>query len=74
MYWTAMTVCRPVMRWGRMQVEGLETLPESGPVLVVGNHDSHWDPMWSASRRSAGGRSKRWPNPSSGKCAVWVLS
>jgi 1-acyl-sn-glycerol-3-phosphate acyltransferase len=26
-------------------VEGLEVLPESGPVLVVGNHDSHWDPI-----------------------------
>jgi len=45
MYWTAMTACRPVMRWGRLQVEGLEGLPESGPVLVVGNHDSHWDPI-----------------------------
>jgi len=45
MYRTAMTVCRPVMRWGRLRVEGLEVLPESGPVLVVGNHDSHWDPI-----------------------------
>jgi 1-acyl-sn-glycerol-3-phosphate acyltransferase len=45
MYRTAMAVCRPVAIWGRLQVEGLETLPESGPVLVVGNHDSHWDPV-----------------------------
>jgi 1-acyl-sn-glycerol-3-phosphate acyltransferase len=45
MYRTAMAVCRPVMAWGRMQVEGLEVLPERGPVLVVGNHDSHWDPI-----------------------------
>ncbi len=45
MYWTAMTVCRPVAAWGRLEVEGLEALPESGPVLVVGNHDSHWDPV-----------------------------
>jgi 1-acyl-sn-glycerol-3-phosphate acyltransferase len=45
MYWTAMTVCRPVAAWGRLKVEGLEVLPESGPVLVVGNHDSHWDPV-----------------------------
>jgi 1-acyl-sn-glycerol-3-phosphate acyltransferase len=45
MYRTAMTVCWPVMRWGRLQVDGLETLPQSGPVLVVGNHDSHWDPI-----------------------------
>jgi len=35
----------PVARWGRLRVEGLESLPESGPLLVVGNHDSHWDPV-----------------------------
>jgi 1-acyl-sn-glycerol-3-phosphate acyltransferase len=40
-----MTVCRPVMLWGRLRVEGLDLLPTSGPVLVVGNHDSHWDPI-----------------------------
>ena len=31
--------------WGRMEVEGLETLPRSGPVLVAGNHDSNMDPI-----------------------------
>jgi len=40
-----MAVNRPVAHWGRLQVEGVETLPESGPLLVVGNHDSHWDPL-----------------------------
>jgi 1-acyl-sn-glycerol-3-phosphate acyltransferase len=45
MYRTAMAVCRPVALWGRLQVEGLEALPEKGPALVVGNHDSHWDPI-----------------------------
>jgi 1-acyl-sn-glycerol-3-phosphate acyltransferase len=45
MYRTAMAVCKPVAIWGRLQAEGVETLPESGPVLVVGNHDSHWDPL-----------------------------
>ena len=41
-----MAVCRPaVAAWGRLDVEGLEALPESGPALVVGNHDSHWDPV-----------------------------
>jgi 1-acyl-sn-glycerol-3-phosphate acyltransferase len=43
MYRVAMAVCRPAAIWGRLQVEGLEAIPESGPVLVVGNHDSHWD-------------------------------
>ncbi len=44
-YSLAMTVNLPVARWGRLQVEGLEAMPESGPLLVVGNHDSHWDPV-----------------------------
>ncbi|MET0306882.1 MAG: lysophospholipid acyltransferase family protein [Solirubrobacterales bacterium] len=46
MYRNAMAVCRPaVVWWGRLEVEGLEALPPEGPVLVVGNHDSHWDPV-----------------------------
>jgi 1-acyl-sn-glycerol-3-phosphate acyltransferase len=46
MYGNAMAVCRPAVAWwGRLEVEGLETLPAEGPVLVVGNHDSHWDPV-----------------------------
>lgn len=44
-YRTVMALNRPVAIWGRLQVEGLETLPESGPLLIVGNHDSHWDPV-----------------------------
>lgn len=44
-YRVAMTVTRPVSLWGRLRAEGVEVLPESGPVLVVGNHDSHWDPV-----------------------------
>jgi 1-acyl-sn-glycerol-3-phosphate acyltransferase len=45
MYRVAMAVCRPVAIWGRLHVEGLDALPKSGPLLVVGNHDSHWDPV-----------------------------
>jgi len=46
MYRTAMTVSWPVVSaWGRLEVEGLEALPAAGPALVVGNHDSHWDPV-----------------------------
>jgi 1-acyl-sn-glycerol-3-phosphate acyltransferase len=44
-YAVAMALNRPVAAWGRLRVEGLESLPESGPLLVVGNHDSHWDPL-----------------------------
>ncbi len=46
MYRNAMAVCRPAVAWwGRLEVEGLDSLPAEGPVLVVGNHDSHWDPV-----------------------------
>jgi 1-acyl-sn-glycerol-3-phosphate acyltransferase len=44
-YRVAMALNRPVARWGRMEVNGLESLPERGPLLIVGNHDSHWDPI-----------------------------
>ena len=44
-YRIAMAINRPVALWGRLRVEGLDSLPESGPLLVVGNHDSHWDPV-----------------------------
>jgi 1-acyl-sn-glycerol-3-phosphate acyltransferase len=45
-YRVAMAVCTPIVRWwGRLEVYGLEHLPESGPVLLAGNHDSYWDPV-----------------------------
>lgn len=46
MYRFAMAVFTPLIRWwGRLEVSGLEHLPESGPVLLAGNHDSYWDPV-----------------------------
>lgn len=45
-YRAVMSACSPIVRlWGRMEVAGLEHLPETGPVLVVANHDSYWDPI-----------------------------
>ena len=45
-YRFVMAACSPVIRrWGRLEVAGLEHLPSSGPTLVVGNHDSYWDPV-----------------------------
>ena len=45
-YRLAMTLSAPVVRgWGRLQVSGLDHLPEHGPVLLAGNHDSYWDPI-----------------------------
>jgi len=44
-YRVAMAVNLPVARWARLEVSGVDTLPASGPLLLVGNHDSHWDPV-----------------------------
>ena len=44
-YRLAMGICRPLGLWSRLRVDGLDSLPERGPLLVVGNHDSHWDPV-----------------------------
>jgi 1-acyl-sn-glycerol-3-phosphate acyltransferase len=36
----------PLVRWwGRLQVSGTDRLPASGPVLLLSNHDSAWDPV-----------------------------
>lgn len=45
-YRTVLTLTSPVIRrWGRLDVAGLEHLPASGPTLLIGNHDSYWDPI-----------------------------
>jgi 1-acyl-sn-glycerol-3-phosphate acyltransferase len=45
-YRVALAACTPAVRhWGRLEVAGVEHLPESGPVLLAGNHDSYWDPL-----------------------------
>lgn len=45
-YRAVIGLATPVVRlWGRLEVTGLDALPESGPVLLAGNHDSYWDPV-----------------------------
>jgi 1-acyl-sn-glycerol-3-phosphate acyltransferase len=45
-YRVVLAVGRPIMRrWSRLSVRGLEFLPKGGPVLVVADHDSYWDPI-----------------------------
>ncbi|HEX6388673.1 MAG TPA: lysophospholipid acyltransferase family protein [Solirubrobacteraceae bacterium] len=45
-YRFALGVCVPIVRlWGRLKVEGLEHVPAEGPLMIVGNHDSYWDPV-----------------------------
>jgi 1-acyl-sn-glycerol-3-phosphate acyltransferase len=46
MYRAALGLCVPIVRlWGRLDVEGLEHIPAQGPMMIVGNHDSYWDPV-----------------------------
>jgi 1-acyl-sn-glycerol-3-phosphate acyltransferase len=45
LYDLAAALFRPAACWGRMRVEGLEHVPAEGPLLVVPNHDSQWDPI-----------------------------
>jgi 1-acyl-sn-glycerol-3-phosphate acyltransferase len=41
-----MALARPVVRWwGRLEVVGEQELPPSGPLLLMANHDSAWDPV-----------------------------
>lgn len=45
-YRVVVAVLGPAIRgWGRLEVSGAEHLPRSGPTLLVGNHDSYWDPV-----------------------------
>jgi 1-acyl-sn-glycerol-3-phosphate acyltransferase len=66
-------VLQPLAWWGRLRVTGLELLPETGPVLVVPNHDSQMDPIMIGlalrSRRSLRflGRAELWRNPLLGR-------
>ena len=45
LYSVAVTLLRPAAWWGRLRAHGLEHVPADGPVLVVPNHDSQWDPI-----------------------------
>jgi 1-acyl-sn-glycerol-3-phosphate acyltransferase len=46
MYRAGLFATIPIVRWwGRLQVSGADQLPVRGPVLVLVNHDSAWDPV-----------------------------
>ncbi|SOD70475.1 1-acyl-sn-glycerol-3-phosphate acyltransferase [Jatrophihabitans sp. GAS493] len=45
-YRVAMGIAGPIVRrWGRLEVTGVELLDRPGPLLIVANHDSQWDPV-----------------------------
>lgn len=45
-YRVVTTIGTPIMTlWSRLDVRGLEHLPPTGPALLVGDHDSYWDPI-----------------------------
>lgn len=74
-YRIVMIVATPFVRWwGRLTVSGAELLDTPGPLLVLANHDSLWDPVVvgvAAPRRQvrALAKSSLWKNPVVG----WVL-
>ncbi len=45
LYWLLVHGGYPLRRWARLQIQGQELVPASGPVLVVSNHDSMLDPV-----------------------------
>jgi 1-acyl-sn-glycerol-3-phosphate acyltransferase len=74
MYRFALAVFTPLIRWwGRLEVSGLEHLPESGALLLAGNHDSYWDPVavgiagLPVRQVKALAKSTLWKNPIVGK-------
>jgi 1-acyl-sn-glycerol-3-phosphate acyltransferase len=45
-YKVALGICVPTVRlWGRLEVEGTDNVPPSGPLIIASNHDSYWDPV-----------------------------
>lgn len=45
-YALVMVVATPVVRWwGRLQVVGADLLDDTGPLILMVNHDSAWDPV-----------------------------
>ena len=45
LYSLVATLLSPCAWWGRARIRGPERVPGRGPVLVVPNHDSQWDPV-----------------------------
>jgi 1-acyl-sn-glycerol-3-phosphate acyltransferase len=70
-----MLAATPIVRWwGRLRVTGLDLLPDSGPTVIMPNHDSGWDPVVigvAARRRQirALAKSSLWKT----KLMAWVL-
>lgn len=45
-YRIVMWTVAPILRlWGRLDVVGAEAVPPDGPVVLIANHDSLWDPL-----------------------------
>ena len=45
-YRLVLTLVSPIVqRWGRLEVVGADLVPTSRPTILIGNHDSFWDPV-----------------------------
>ncbi len=68
-YRAVMALASPIVRiWGRLTVRGADHLLRPGAMLLVANHDSHWDPIVlgvAAGRRQlhALAKASLWKNP-----------
>jgi 1-acyl-sn-glycerol-3-phosphate acyltransferase len=75
-YRIVMIIATPFVRWwGRLEVHGAEVLDHPGPAVLLGNHDSHWDPLVAgvaAPNRQirALAKASLWGNP----VVAWVLN
>ena len=75
-YRIVMIAATPVVRWwGRLEVIGSDVLPE-GPLMVLANHDSYWDPLvvgvaaFHRRQIRALAKASLWRNP----VVAWVLT
>lgn len=75
-YRLVMVVSTPFLKWwSRMEVRNLDLVPAEGPLLLLANHDSHWDTVAAGTALlpvrpiHALAKSELWKNPVVG----WVL-
>jgi len=77
LYQAIRLMLRWLRRWVRLEVRGLETVPATGPILIISNHDSWLDPlvlieslMWKGRQVRFLAKSTLWKS----RVLAWVLN